>query len=131
MFFLDRGLGSRIIPDGLRVAGWTLTTMDERYGFERSQDIADTEWIRDAATAGDCILTKDSAIARRPAEAQAVYSCAARVFTIKRATLTGPQMLSLLLDRSDAILRFAQRVDGPFVVGIGPNRLERLHLNYP
>jgi uncharacterized protein (DUF433 family) len=29
---LDRGLGSRIVPQALRQAGWTLETMDERYG---------------------------------------------------------------------------------------------------
>lgn len=42
-FFLDRGVGSRVVPDGLRAAGWIVTTMDERYGREASQGIADTK----------------------------------------------------------------------------------------
>jgi hypothetical protein len=41
-FFLDRGLGSRIVPEILRDAGWTLETMDERYGKTESQKIQDT-----------------------------------------------------------------------------------------
>lgn len=43
-FFLDRGLGSRIVPQALRGAGWVLETMDERYGKNESQNIEDTQW---------------------------------------------------------------------------------------
>ncbi|GEL95033.1 hypothetical protein CCO02nite_16910 [Cellulomonas composti] len=105
--------------------------MDERYGVDRSQEISDTDWIRDAAVRGECILTKDSAIARRPAEALTVYTCSARVFTIRNARLTGPQMLDLLVASSASIQRFAARVDGPYVAAIRPSRIERLRLNYP
>lgn len=38
-FFLDRGLGAHIVPVALRAHGWILTTMDERYGADRSQRI--------------------------------------------------------------------------------------------
>jgi uncharacterized hydantoinase/oxoprolinase family protein len=41
-FFLDRGLGSLVVPRALRAAGWALETMDERYGADRSQEIQDT-----------------------------------------------------------------------------------------
>ena len=30
-FFLDRGLGSVVVPRALRAAGWSVETMDERY----------------------------------------------------------------------------------------------------
>jgi uncharacterized hydantoinase/oxoprolinase family protein len=36
-FFLDRGLGSRMVPEALRQAAWVLETMDERYGKTESQ----------------------------------------------------------------------------------------------
>lgn len=48
-FFLDRGMGSKLVPSGLRTLGWTLTTMDERYGPETSQSVPDPKWIRDSA----------------------------------------------------------------------------------
>lgn len=128
-FFLDRGLGSRIVPEGLRTHGWSVTTMDERYGPSVSQKIADTEWISDAAGRGDCIITKDSRIASRPAEAEVVDVTGARVFAIKNAHLTGPQMLELLLQHEAAIRSWVGRVDGPFVVGLGPVRAARLRLN--
>lgn len=63
-FFLDRGLGSVVVPRALRAAGWALETMDERYGTDRSQNIQDTQWIEEATVAGDVLLCKDLAIAQ-------------------------------------------------------------------
>ncbi len=51
-FFLDRGLGAIVVPRALRATGWTLETMDERYGAHQSQDIQDTQWIEEATLAG-------------------------------------------------------------------------------
>lgn len=61
-FFLDRGLGSRIVPEALRRAGWALETMDERYGKKESQEIKDPQWIEEASLNGDVILPPVSAI---------------------------------------------------------------------
>jgi len=62
-FFLDRGLGAIVVPGALRAAGWTLETMDERYGSDQSQSAQDPQWIEEAALAGDVLLCKDLAIA--------------------------------------------------------------------
>ena len=105
--------------------------MDERYGVLDSQYVADTDWIREASERGECLLTKDAAIARNPAEAEVVYNCDARVFTITDARITGPEMLSRLLHHERTILRWAQRTRAPFVLGIGPRTARRLKLNLP
>jgi hypothetical protein len=65
-FFLDRGLGAFVVPRALRAAGWTLETMDERYGADQSQHIQDTQWIEEATLVGDVLLCKDLAIAQNP-----------------------------------------------------------------
>lgn len=127
-FFLDRGLGSRIVPDGLRANGWDLTTMDERYGAEISQSIIDAEWIADASERGDCILTKDTHVAYRPAEAEAIYRSGARVFTVRNAQMAGPDVLELLVRHTAVIRRVADRARGPYVFGVGPAGLGRLNL---
>jgi hypothetical protein len=88
-FFLDRGLGSRIVPAALRQAGWTLETMDERYGKGDSQKIQDTKWIEEATLAGDILLCKDLAVAHNALEAQVIYMCSARVFSLSNAALPG------------------------------------------
>lgn len=94
-FFLDRGLGSQIVPTALRARGWSLTTMDERYGADRSQAVGDEEWISDAADRGEILLCKDRAVARNVAEARAIYMHDARVFALARADLTGPAMAAV------------------------------------
>jgi PIN like domain len=65
-FFLDRGLGSIVVPGALRAAGWSRETMDERYGARQSQNIQDTQWIEEATLAGDVLLCKDLAIGQKP-----------------------------------------------------------------
>ena len=47
-FFADRSLGSQVVPQALRAAGWLVETMDERYGAESSQLIRDVQWIEEA-----------------------------------------------------------------------------------
>jgi hypothetical protein len=130
-FFLDRGLGSRFVPDGLRARGWHVTTMDERYGVLASQEVADVDWIREAAALGDCLLTKDVAIARNPTEAEIVFNCDARVFTITNAHLPGPEMLARLIQHENAVFRWARRTPPPFVLGLGPTSAKRLKLHLP
>jgi hypothetical protein len=130
-FFLDRGIGSVFVPEGLRENGWQVTTMDERYGTEASQDVADIDWIREATERGESLVTKDTAIARVPVEAQVVHMCDARVFTITSARITGPQMLERLLYNEQTVFRWASRTPAPFVLGIYENRTARIPLNYP
>jgi hypothetical protein len=130
-FFVDRGVGAVVVPSGLRAAGWRLTTMDERYGPGQSQLISDVEWIRDATSRGECLLTKDCAIARRPAEAAVVAMCDARVFALANARLTGPQMLDQLLTHQSTVFRMAVRATAPFVAAVGPVGVRRRPLAYP
>jgi len=129
-FFLDRGVGSRIVPDGLRAAGWIVTTMDERYGREASQGVADTTWIRDASRAGEIVITKDRAIAKRPLEAEAIYYSEARVFAIASAQITGPEQLERLLVNASRIERLSIQ-PGPWVFGVYADDIRRLRLRYP
>lgn len=128
-FFMDRGLGARIVPTALRDAGWQVVTMDERYGADVSQLVDDVTWIREASEVGECLLTKDAAVARRPAEAHQIRMSDARVFALKRARATGPEMAAWLLAHENAIMRWATRVPAPFVLGIWPNRVGRVTLH--
>lgn len=130
-FFLDRGLGSVVVPNTLRKHGWQLTTMDERYGFAHSQRITDVEWISEAARRGEIMLCKDKAIARSPAEAMAVYLNDARVFALAHASVTGPEMADLFLNAEGGIIRMASRAKGPYVVSVSRDGLRRLRLAYP
>lgn len=131
-FFLDRGLGSLIVPGALRQAGWTLETMDERYGADHSQGIQDTQWIEEATLIGDVLLCKDLAIARNALEAQVVYMTSARVFALSNASLAGPVMAQWYLDNEARIVAAALRAPGPYVMAVNPSYgLRRAKLGYP
>lgn len=131
-FFLDRGLGSRLVPEALRDAGWKLETMDERYGKEASQSIQDTQWLEEATLAGDILLCKDLAIAHNPLEAQVVYMSAARLFGLSSARLTGRQMAEWYLNNEAAIISAALGASGPYFMAVNPTYgLKRVKLAYP
>jgi hypothetical protein len=99
--------------------------MDEAYGPEASQDVADIDWIRDATARGECLLTKDVRIARNPVEARIVHMCEAKVFTVTDARITARQTLDRLLDNQATIFRWAARTPAPFVLGISQSRASR------
>jgi hypothetical protein len=131
-FFLDRGLGSRIVPSALRQAGWLLETMDEQYGKGDSQTIRDTRWTEEATLAGDILLCKDLAVAHNSLEAQVIYMCSARVFGLSNAALPGPTMAQWYLSNEAKIVQAATRVTGPYVMCLNPSYgLRRVKLAYP
>lgn len=131
-FFLDRGLGAFVVPRALRAAGWTLETMDERYGADRSQIVEDTQWIEEATLAGDVLLCKDLAIATNPLEAQVVYMTSARMFGLSNAALSGPAMSRWYLDNEAKIVRTALKAAGPYFMAVNPSYgLRRAKLAYP
>lgn len=131
-FFLDRGLGARIVPQALREAGWMLQTMDERYGKADSQKVQDTQWIEEAALAGDVLLCKDLAIAHNPLEAQVIYMTSARVFALSKADLTGPTMARWYAENEAKIIAAALKANGPYVMSVNLSYgLRRVRLAYP
>jgi PIN like domain len=134
-FFLDRGLGSIIVPTALRGAGWILETMDERYGKDVSQRISDIQWVEEATNNGDVLLCKDLRIAKNPLEAAVVDRVSARVFGLKDRNVSGATMVAHLLGNQVAIFQMARRAAGPYVVSVddsaAPRPLRRLVLNRP
>lgn len=131
VFFLDRGLGSRVVPEMLRTAGWLITTMDERYGVAESQAVPDIEWLTTASEREEVILCKDLAIAKNPLEADTVYRVSARVFGLSNAQLTGTQSGNMFLHHEEALVMMALRAAGPYVVSVSVDGLHRRRLNLP
>jgi hypothetical protein len=81
-FFLDRSLGRKAVPEALRADDWEIITLAEHYGVPADEQVADVEWIREAAEQGWPILMKDKRIRYRQAERQAVIEHGAHCFVI-------------------------------------------------
>lgn len=126
-FFIDRGMGGKYVPDGLRERGWEVVTMNERYGQHVSEGMDDPDWIAEATERGEVCLCKDAAIARKPVEAAAVRSAEARVFALTNANISGQTQLEWILHNEARILRRANK-PGPYVYGIYSDDVRPLNL---
>ena len=87
-FFIDRSLGRKAVPEALRADGWDVITLAEHYGMPADEQVADTDWIKEAAKHGWPVLMKDKRIRHRPAEIAAVTEHKARCFVITRGGAT-------------------------------------------
>lgn len=125
-FFVDRSLGRIAVPARLRAAGWELVTLAEHYGTPGDEQVADTEWIRDAATRGWPILMKDKRIRYRRAEIDAVVQHKAQCFVITRGDLTSAEMAERFLTSERAIFETVTE-PGPYIYAVQSDRLDRLY----
>ena len=125
-FFLDRSLGRRAVPEALRADGWDLTTLAEHYGMPADEQVADTEWIEEAAKRGWPILMKDKRIRHRQAEIAAVVGHKARCFVITRGDLPSADMTLRFVANKAAILAEAAQ-SGPYIYSVQTDRISRLY----
>jgi hypothetical protein len=83
VFFVDRRLGARVVPDALREADANV----EVHGPHFPPDASDTDILRLVGARGWALLSKDENVRRRPAERQALVEAdvAAFILTVGRA----------------------------------------------
>lgn len=124
-FFIDRSLGRIAVPAGLRDDGWDVVTLAEHYGMPRDEEIADTEWIADAASQGWAILMKDKRIRHRSTEIEVVAEYQAKCFVITRGDLPSADMLRRFIANKKAIFRMTA-TPGPYIYSVQQDRLDQL-----
>lgn len=122
-------LGRRAVPEALRSDGWHLITLAEHYGIPADEQVADTEWIEEAAKQGWPILTKDKRIRYRQAEIAAVAENKARCFVITRGALPSADMAQRFIGNKAAIFTAAAD-SGPYIYSVQTDRISRLYPNF-
>lgn len=125
-FFLDRSLGRKAVPEALRADGWDIVTLAEHYGMPADEQVADTDWIREASKRGWPILMKDKRIRHRQAEISAVVAHRARCFVITRGDLPSSEMANRFTANRAAIFS-AITQPGPYIFSVQTERLLRLY----
>jgi hypothetical protein len=126
-YFIDRSLGSVILPRILREDDWQVTTMDERYGADASQSVADSDWIERMAQLGEIALTSDKKIGKVPIQAEAIRRSSARILVID-ANMTARRQAARLMANRIGIERLAGSRPGPWVVSLGSGTMHELRL---
>lgn len=99
-------------------------TLAEHYGMPRDEEVADTEWIAEAAAQGWPVLMKDKRIRHRSAEIEAVVEHKAKCFVITRGQLTSDDMARRFIANKQAIYRTAE-LPGPYIYSVQQDRLDR------
>jgi hypothetical protein len=122
VFFVDRGLGRRWVPDVFRTGGFTVVLMAELYPGGADQTVDDDRWIGDVSARGWVALTKDTAIVRH--HEAALRRSTLRAFALSNANLTGEEMAARFAHNLHRIVQRARR-PGPFVDVVHKERLER------
>jgi hypothetical protein len=123
-FFVDRSLGRRIIPEGLRALGLVVHAMADVYPNDLDETVTDEQWIADADAANWVALTKDERITRYAAEQDALTRSRLRVFAIGNQHLTGAVMLDYFVTNINRIIQ-RSRKDGPYVDVVLKGGVER------
>lgn len=115
------------MPEALRARGWNLVTLAEHYGVPADEQVADVDWIKEAAERGWPILMKDKRIRHRHAEREAVIAHRARCFVITRGDLSSADMVSRFVANKIAILTAAAK-PGPYIYSVQVGQISRLRL---
>jgi hypothetical protein len=90
------------------------------------EQVADTDWIKEAAKHGWPVLMKDKRIRHRPAEIAAVTEHKACCFVITRGGLPSPDMAQRFITNKAAILTAAAE-PGPYIYSVQMDRISRLY----
>jgi hypothetical protein len=127
-FFIDRDLGRKAFPTGLRAAGLSVVTIAEHYGIEKSETVEDQTWMLEAAGHGWPVFCCDAKHRkrRRPAERAALLESGLREF-ILNGNVLAQENVTRVLANLDAIATACTQ-PGPFVYRVHPTRIERLTL---
>lgn len=120
VFFLDRGLGRRLIAEAIRAKGYEALPMTDVFPDGADQRISDPEWIMRAGREGWIALTKDYAIIRDHRDVWPRQPCGC---SPNNANLTGSEMVDRLEINFNRIVQRATK-PGPFVYVIGRKGLE-------
>jgi len=115
VFFVDRSLGRKIIPEALRNANEVVKAHDDLF----PQNTADTVWLAEAGRQGWLVLTKDTRIRYHANEIAALLNSGVRAFVLTaRGDLTGAEMAEIFLKALASIKRVASENPAPFIARI-------------
>lgn len=103
-----------------------MITLAEHYGMPADEQVADTDWIEEAAKRGWPILMKDKRIRHRQAEITAVTEHRARCFVITRGDLPSLDMAQRFITNKAAIFVAAAK-PGPYIYSVQMDRISRLY----
>ncbi len=102
-FFVDRSLGAVQVPQLLRSAGSTLTTLVEHYGKPADESVMDVDWLALCGEQGWPVLMKDEKIRYRAAERDALLEAGVTAFCLASGNLRSSAMAEIFIQHQEVV----------------------------
>lgn len=122
--YVDRSLGSTVVPSALRERGVVVHTELEVFGHV-AEGVTDTEWLTTAGRSGWIVFTKDGRLRYRKDELAALVEHRVRAFVLTAGNLGAAEQAKRYVSNLGRIRRAARR-SGPYVYAVHARGLERL-----
>jgi len=115
VFFVDRSLGRKVIPDALRAAGEEVRAHDDLF----PQDARDEVWLAEVGRHGWVVLTKDKHIRYREVEIRALLTAKVACFILTaRGDLSGVEVGRVFVKALPAMRRLCRATVPPFIARV-------------
>jgi predicted nuclease of predicted toxin-antitoxin system len=114
VFFVDRSLGSRVVPEALRQAGEVVEIHDDHF----PADARDADWLSAVGNRGWIVLTKDERIRYRMIEQHAMMRASVAAFILTAGGVTGAEMAQIFIRALPKIRRFVKKYQRPFIASV-------------
>ena len=126
MFFIDRSLGSKKVPDKLREAGLNIELHTEHF----APDAPDVEWLVKCGEENWVALAKDKAIKRNELEKRALFNAKIAAFFLTSGELSGEEMAQAIIKALRKIADHLQNQKRPFIARITPQGKVELWIDH-
>jgi PIN like domain len=116
-FFIDRNIGTQIVPNAIRELGYSVVTHDEVF----PQDTKDIEWLSVVGKHRWPIISLDRNITTNLAEIQALITARVHAFFVNIRSPNGPKVAKSVVAAIPAIIQIVQREQPPLIATIDIN----------
>ena len=126
VFFIDRSLGSKKVPDKLREAGLKVELHKKYF----APDAPDIEWLEKCGTKRWVALAKDKAIKRNELERRALFNAEIAAFFLTSGELSGDEMAQAIIKALEKVADFLENQKRPFIARITPQGKVELWIDH-
>ena len=123
-FFVDKCLGTHIVPDALRAQGLSVEIKTDHF----PQDAKDTEWLPEVGRRGWVILSKDKHLRHNYLEIISILQSQAVAFLLTSGNFTGEEMAGAFLQAMPDIRKMLEKYSPPFIATV--SKTGRVRMKY-
>ncbi len=116
VYWVDRCLGTNVVPGALRAQSIQVRTYVELY--PNDPEVPDHVWIPEVSARGWIILTKDKRIRYSPVEIGAIQKANARYVCLSAGNLRGDEQAQCLLQHWETIDSVVASKRAPLIVTV-------------